>query len=100
MAEWDTIEVELAYGTAQGQRVRTLRVKLGTTVMEAIEAAGIGAEAPGLMLHPDRLGIFAQKVTPQHRLQQGDRIELYRPLQCNPMDARRQRARSERKSPS
>lgn len=99
MAEPDTIEVELAYADARGQWVRQLRVRSGSTVMEAIEVARLAEEFPGLTIDADRLGIFARKVTPQHRLEQGDRIEIYRPLQRNPMDARRQRARSDRKSP-
>jgi putative ubiquitin-RnfH superfamily antitoxin RatB of RatAB toxin-antitoxin module len=99
MAEPETIEVELVYATAQGQQVRKLRVLVGTTVMAAIEAVGLVEAIPGVVVDADHLGIFARKVTPDHRLEQGDRIEIYRPLQRNPMDARRQRARSDRKSP-
>lgn len=38
------------------------------------------------------LGIFARRVESAHVLQEGDRLEIYRPLQLDPKDARRRRA--------
>lgn len=88
MAEWD---VEVAYAGPEGQVVVPLRVASGTTAWEAVELAS-RALPPGVSPAPDRLGIFAKKVSPDRVLEQGDRVELYRPLTLDPMEARRRRA--------
>ena len=86
-----TVEVVCADA---GQVIRR-RVELapGSTVMQAIETSGITAWLPQAMLDPARLGVFARRVSAGHVLTDGDRIEIYRPLQLDPMDARRRRAR-------
>lgn len=38
------------------------------------------------------LAVFGQPATGATRLHDGDRVELLRPLQCDPMQARRRRA--------
>jgi uncharacterized protein len=38
------------------------------------------------------LAVFGERVDHQHRLRDGDRVELLRPLQIDPKDARRRRA--------
>ncbi|WP_108472857.1 RnfH family protein [Rhodanobacter thiooxydans] len=88
-----TIHVEVVYA-GSGQPVRR-RVALadGSTVMQAIAASGIVVMLPGDAIDPARLGIFAQKVAPDRLVQEGDRIEIYRPLTLDPMEARRRRAR-------
>lgn len=42
------------------------------------------------------LAVFGQAVSGHTRLHDGDRIELLRPLVCDPMQARRRRAQSRR----
>jgi putative ubiquitin-RnfH superfamily antitoxin RatB of RatAB toxin-antitoxin module len=39
-----------------------------------------------------RVGIFGQRVALDHRLSPGDRVEIYRPLEVDPKEARRRRA--------
>jgi len=38
------------------------------------------------------LGIFGKAVKDSHILREGDRVEIYRPLQADPKEARRKRA--------
>jgi putative ubiquitin-RnfH superfamily antitoxin RatB of RatAB toxin-antitoxin module len=38
------------------------------------------------------VGVFGVRVEPQHVLQAGDRVEIYRALTINPKDIRRKRA--------
>jgi putative ubiquitin-RnfH superfamily antitoxin RatB of RatAB toxin-antitoxin module len=40
-----------------------------------------------------RLGIFSKPCAYDYKLQSGDRVELYRPLQIDPMQSRRSRAK-------
>jgi uncharacterized protein len=92
MAE-HTITVEVVYASAEKQILRRIELVEGSTVMQAIEASGIVEMLPHGAVDPDRLGIFSRKVSPQQIVQAGDRIEIYRPLTLNPMEARRRRAR-------
>jgi putative ubiquitin-RnfH superfamily antitoxin RatB of RatAB toxin-antitoxin module len=92
MAE-QTITVDVVYANAEQQILRHIELVQGSTVMEAIDASGIVELLPRGAVDPDRLGIYSRKVSPQQMLQEGDRIEIYRPLILDPMEARRRRAR-------
>jgi putative ubiquitin-RnfH superfamily antitoxin RatB of RatAB toxin-antitoxin module len=94
MAE-HTITVDVVYANADRQILRRIELVEGSTVMQAIHASGIVAMLPHAAVDPDRLGIFSRKVSAQHVVQAGDRIEIYRPLALNPMEARRRRARQD-----
>lgn len=88
----ENISVEVAYGEPDRQAIRTVELPAGSTVAEAIEASGIRERFPGLEVHPDRVGVWARKVSLQQELQDGDRVEIYRPLLIDPKEARRARA--------
>ena len=92
MAE-HTITVDVVYADADRQILRRVELTQGSTVMQAIDASRIAEVLPSGSLDPDRLGIFSRKVSTQTILQSGDRIEIYRPLVLDPMEARRRRAR-------
>jgi putative ubiquitin-RnfH superfamily antitoxin RatB of RatAB toxin-antitoxin module len=87
------ITVEVVYAGADCQHLRRVDVVEGCTAIEAIEASGIADAAPAEAIHPDWLGIFSKRVPANHVVEQGDRIEIYRPLVLDPMQARRKRAR-------
>jgi putative ubiquitin-RnfH superfamily antitoxin RatB of RatAB toxin-antitoxin module len=87
----ETIQVEVAYADPQRQVLRTVAVAAGSTVADAIAASGILAQLPGFV--PAGIGIFGQRVEPDTRLRQGDRVELYRSLRIDPKLARRNRVR-------
>lgn len=90
MAEQVTVEVVFAEPSRRWLRRVTLPA--GSTVAQAIEASGIVQEISGLVVDPARLGIFSRKVTPDHVVGEGDRVEIYRPLTLDPKEARRRRA--------
>lgn len=85
------IAVEVAYAGPEGQVVVPLAVPVGTTAWEAVKRARPGLPA-GVAPDPARLGVFAKKVPADRVLEEGDRVELYRPLILDPMEARRRRA--------
>jgi putative ubiquitin-RnfH superfamily antitoxin RatB of RatAB toxin-antitoxin module len=87
------VTVEVAYADATRQIVRRLQLRAGSTVMEAIAAAGLDGIVPPGGIDPARLGIFSRRVSADQVLCHGDRVEIYRPLMLDPMEARRQRAR-------
>jgi putative ubiquitin-RnfH superfamily antitoxin RatB of RatAB toxin-antitoxin module len=88
----ERITVEVACALPDRQRVYRVELGEGATVMQAIEASGVCRDEPGLAVDPQRLGVFARKVGPDAVLQNGDRVEIYRPLALDPKDARRRRA--------
>ncbi|HEY4291867.1 RnfH family protein [Luteibacter sp.] len=85
------IAVEIAYAGPEGQAVIPLAVPQGTTAWQAVELA-MPKLPSGVRPDPARLGIFATKVPADRVLEEGDRVEIYRPLILDPMEARRRRA--------
>lgn len=84
-AEPALLRIEVADCVAPGEvQCQTLQVAAGTTVSQALQAVGKPAV-------PGRLGIWGQLQPPDRLLSDGDRIELYRPLQVDPKEARRLR---------
>ena len=89
------IEVEVAHATPERQRVVRLTVQAPCTAERAVRESGILAEFSGLEVVRGRLGVFGELVEPDHLLEHGDRVELYRPLVRDPKTARRERARAQ-----
>lgn len=89
-----TIVVEVAYALADKQKLMRLSLPYGTTVRQAAEQSGMSAHFPGLDLSTSPLGIFGKAVAkPEERvLEEGERVEIYRPLIADPKEVRKQRA--------
>lgn len=90
------MKVEVAYATPRMQRIVELEVLEGCTAREAALQSQLDQHFDGLELSAVPLGIFGKKTTDDQALTEGDRVELYRPLQIDPKEARR--ARAEKKS--
>lgn len=89
------IEVELVYALAE--RYWCLRVSLpaGADVSQALREAGsdwLPPEHRAGFDSPAGIAVFGRAATLRTRLHDGDRIELLRPLQADPKQARKQRA--------
>lgn len=87
----DVMAVEVAYAKPALQVVISLNVPTGSTVEGAITASGIQQQFPEIDLNTQKVGIFGQLCALDRTVAEGDRIEIYRPLLKNPMDARRGR---------
>lgn len=88
------IEVEVAYALPRRQWVLKTKVPEGATVAQAIEASGIAWRVPQIRLEGATFGVFGEPRPADHVLSAGDRVEIYRPLQADPKDVRRERAAS------
>lgn len=86
------ITVEVAYAASTEQLIIPLQVSAGTTVAEAIELSKILSHFPCCDLTKTKVGIFSQVCKLDTVLKANDRVEIYRPLLCDPMQARRDRA--------
>ena len=89
------LEIEIVYGLADRQVLKSMTVVEGTTVREAALQSGLEVEFPELDLQQALLGIFGKAVKGETVLHDGDRIEVYRPLLIDPKEARRKRAGQE-----
>lgn len=95
-----SVWVEVAYATPRKQSILRVEVPAGCTVAQAIERSGIRQEFPDLQVDADTVGIFSHKVPMEQVVQEGDRVEIYRPLLAEPREARRRRAEKPRGSKS
>lgn len=84
--------VEVVYATRSAQALVTLKMPAGTTVEVAVKVSGILQQFPDVDLAVNPVGIFGQVCSLEQTIKSGDRIEIYRPLQHDPKEARRQRA--------
>ena len=85
-----TIEVVLAL--PERQSLKSLTVPQGLSVGEIIRRSGLAKEFPEVDLDDLAVGIWGREVARNVLPQQGDRVELYRPLLLDPREARRQLA--------
>lgn len=88
----DAMLVQVAYALSDEVFLREVRVPVHATVADALARSGLDAAYPGLDLAAVPVGIHGRKVKRTQVLREGDRVEVYRPLQLDPMQARRQRA--------
>lgn len=89
MAPASEIDIEVAYARPDEQVVLALRVPAGTTAREAIERSGILTQFPEIRLTDNPVGVYGRVVDPGRALENGDRVEIYRPLEVDPREARR-----------
>lgn len=90
MAASEPVVVEVCYALPTRQWLRALALPAGATVADALAASGLVTEL-GLSLPLDA-GIYGRRCAPETPLQNGDRVEIYRPLDFDPMESRRRRA--------
>ncbi|MBT8768707.1 RnfH family protein [Metapseudomonas boanensis] len=93
MAE-SLIKVEVVYALPDRQQLLCVQVAPGTTARAAVLHSRMGAYFPELDLATCSLGIFGKSLPrPEERvLEEGDRVEIYRPLVADPKEVRKQRA--------
>ncbi len=87
-----TISVEVAYALPDKQAILPVAVAEGTTALAAAQQSGITDKFEGIDLENAKLGIFGKVVSPGQVLQEGDRVEIYRPLIADPKEVRKARA--------
>jgi uncharacterized protein len=78
------MQVGVAYSESGQQIWLTIEVPDEATVTEAIERSGILKLFPHIDLSAQKVGIFGKLVKPDAAVRAGDRIEIYRPITCDP----------------
>ncbi len=88
----DRIQVEIVFALADRQELIEVEVPDGATVADVIASSRIDARFPNRDLEDLPVGIWGREVERTARVRAGDRVEIYRPLQMDPKEARRQLA--------
>lgn len=94
MAPAERLRVSVAYSPRAGEVDEvTIELPAGATLGEAIRASGMAQRHPALDLAQARIGIWGRVQPEGTVLRERDRVEIYRPLQVDPKEARRLRYR-------
>ncbi|KGO99102.1 RnfH family protein [Novilysobacter defluvii] len=81
------MRVEVVRAWPRRHELRVVELAAGATVADAVRAAGFQDDAESV-----GAAVFGVAATPDTALQDGDRVELLRPLLVDPKEARRRRA--------
>jgi putative ubiquitin-RnfH superfamily antitoxin RatB of RatAB toxin-antitoxin module len=77
------MKIEVVDARPGAARVVNVDLPAGATVRDALAASGLEGQA---------FGVFGTRVALDQPLNDGDRVEIYRPLVIDPKEARRRRA--------
>ncbi|AXH64657.1 RnfH family protein [Providencia huaxiensis] len=86
------LNIEVTYALPEKQFLLSVKVKEGSTIEEAILASGILALRDDIDLKKNKIGIYSRPAKLTDLVQDGDRVEIYRPLIADPKELRRKRA--------
>ena len=86
------VVVEVVYALPNRQLLVTLELDDGATALDAVRASGILDSFSGACAEDLSLAIWGKRVESGLPLSDGDRVEILRPLQIDPREARRQLA--------
>ncbi len=93
MAEVAMLKVQVCYALPDRAFIADVSLPAGATLRQAVDASGLLQQHPDIDLDQQRLGIYGKVKTSDAMLRDGDRVEVYRPLQADPMETRRRRAK-------
>lgn len=86
------LRVEVVFALPETQFLGAMSLPDGATVQDAIDAAALSKRFPAQDFAAMPAGIWGRVVARDRRVRDGDRVELYRPLERDPKEARRQLA--------
>lgn len=87
------ITIEVAYATPKRQHILSCQVPKDTTLADAAAQSGITDVFPDLDLETVEFGIWGKVKPAKTVVEDGQRIEIYRPLIADPKESRRKRAK-------
>lgn len=93
MAEINTLKISVCYApSAKQQECIDLEIPEGATLKQAISESGLLSKHTEIDLNNYAVGVFGKITDCDNVLNNNDRVEIYRPLIADPMQARRKRA--------
>jgi putative ubiquitin-RnfH superfamily antitoxin RatB of RatAB toxin-antitoxin module len=88
---------EVAYALPGAQFIITVAVPLDASVADVLAAAQTLSARTDIPWTSAAIGIYGERCRPSHRPLDGDRIEIYRQLERDPRQARREAAEQARR---
>ena len=86
------MRVEVVFALPDRQSLETITVDDGASVADALRLSGIEERFPDVSFDELQVGIWGKPVERTQALRDGDRVEVYRPLEMDPREARRLKA--------
>ncbi|MFA7240098.1 MAG: RnfH family protein [Sulfuricellaceae bacterium] len=83
------MKVKVFYASTSRHANLTADLPDGATVKDAIERSGILKQFPEIDLGTQKAGIFGKLVKLDAPIEDGDRVEIYRPITCDPKTVKR-----------
>jgi putative ubiquitin-RnfH superfamily antitoxin RatB of RatAB toxin-antitoxin module len=91
------VAVTVVYCAPGCEDVSEVTLRAGATVADAIAAAGVLARRPEIAAAAPDVGVWGRARALSDVVEDGDRVEVYRPLTIDPKEARRIRAEVRRR---
>lgn len=88
----DVMTIEVVFALPNRQRLVELQLQAGSTIADAIEASGLDTAFQDVDFANCEVGVWSKPRSRDHVLRDKDRVEIYRPLDMDPREARRQLA--------
>lgn len=86
------ITIQVVYALPQAQHLSTIQINRDCSIIDAVNQSTLLEQFPELASTPLQLGVFGKVVAHDANLDDGMRIEIYRPLLLDPKESRRRRA--------
>ena len=74
------LTVEVVYADPPKLFSEKVELEAGSCIRDAIEQSTVLAAHPEIELGKTPVGIFSRQKRPEHKVSDGDRVEIYRPL--------------------
>lgn len=88
----DMISIEVVFALPNRQRLVEVQLAPGATINDAIAASGLDGAFLDVDFSGCDVGVWGKPQSRDHVLRENDRVEIYRPLEMDPREARRQLA--------
>ena len=93
----EKIVVEVVYAYPERYFLKKLTLENPITIQNAIVQSGVLEKYTEIDLHQNKVGIFSRTAKLTDIVENGDRIEIYRPLIADPKEIRRKKAEEQAK---
>ena len=78
------MKIGVAYAESNQQVWKRINLEEQSTIKDAIEASGLLELFPHINLKKQQVGIFGKISTLETKVNDGDRVEIYRDITCDP----------------
>ncbi len=78
------MKIGIAYALPKRQAWFDVELPEGSSIKDAVERSGILKQFPEINLEQQKVGVFGKISKLDVVLNDGDRVEIYRPITCDP----------------